>query len=156
MEAARLATDHDIDALGGLFDRAAAEMLPARGGVMFLAREARPNPSAESIALAINAADTSVWVGTIDDFPVGYAIGHTEVVRNGENLGVIEDLFVEDEAREVGVGEALIDALMAWFVERGCAGVDAHALPGDRQTKNFFETSGFSARLLVMHHRLKP
>jgi hypothetical protein len=37
---------------------------------------------------------------------------------------------------------------------RGCSGVDATALPGNRATKNFFEESGFTARLLVMHHRL--
>jgi hypothetical protein len=26
------------------------------------------------------------------------------------------------------------------------------ALPGDREAKNFFEASGFKARLLTMHH----
>ena len=34
------------------------------------------------------------------------------------------------------------------------AGVDATALPGDRLTKNFFESNGFTARLLIMHRRL--
>ena len=32
------------------------------------------------------------------------------------------------------------------------SGVDATALPGHRQAKNFFERAGFTARLLVMHH----
>jgi hypothetical protein len=49
-----------------------------------------------------------------------------------------------------------MDSLLAWASERGCQGVDATALPGDRATKNFFEGSGFTARLLVMHHRVRP
>jgi hypothetical protein len=44
--------------------------------------------------------------------------------------------------------------LIAWCRARGCTGMDAMALPGHRQTKNFFEESGFTARKLVMHHRL--
>ena len=44
--------------------------------------------------------------------------------------------------------------VVAWCRERGCLGIDAAALPGSRATKNFFEESGFSARLLVMHHAL--
>jgi hypothetical protein len=32
-------------------------------------------------------------------------------------------------------------------------GIDAFALPGMRETKNFFEGSGFTARLLVMHRQ---
>ena len=44
--------------------------------------------------------------------------------------------------------------LVAWCEEQGCAGMDAMALPGHRSAKNFFEESGFTARKLVMHHRL--
>ena len=51
--------------------------------------------------------DRAMWVGTIDDFVVGYAAGRIEQLPDGERLGVIEDLFVEPEARSVGVGEAL-------------------------------------------------
>ena len=48
-----------------------------------------------------------------------------------------------------------MDQLLEWFRGRGCNGVDATALPGNRATKNFFEMSGFTARLLVMHHRMR-
>lgn len=154
MEAVRRATVDDLDHLAGLFERAVAEMAPARGGAVFVAREARPAPVIDSFRAALAADDHGVWVGTIDDWPVGYAVAHTEELRDGKTLGVIEDLFVETGAREVGVGEAMIEVMLAWFADHGCAGVDAMALPGDRLTKNFFETAGFSARLLVMHHRL--
>jgi hypothetical protein len=30
---------------------------------------------------------------------------------------------------------------------------DAHVLPGHRLVKNFFESGGFAARSIIMHHR---
>ena len=68
---------------------------------------------------------------------------------------MIDDIFVEDEAREVGVGEAMVNDLIDWCEERKCIGIDAMALPGHRATKNFFEKFGFTARKLVMHQRLR-
>jgi GNAT superfamily N-acetyltransferase len=63
----------------------------------------------------------------------------------------VDDLFVEAEARGVGVGEALLSQVTAWFERRGCAGTDAAVLPGQRSTKALFESSGYKARLIVMH-----
>ena len=59
-------------------------------------------------------------------------------------------------ARDVGVGEELIGEVLRWCEQRDCIGVDALALPGNRATKNFFETFGFTARLLVLHRKLAP
>ena len=154
MEAARPATPNDVPALAELADRALAELAPTRGGAVFVAREGRATPVAETLAADLADPGVCVLVGTIDDHPVGYAVGRSESLRDGSTLGVITDLYVEDGARSVGVGEALMGALLEFFRAAGCAGVDATALPGNRATKNFFEESGFTARLLVMHHRL--
>jgi GNAT superfamily N-acetyltransferase len=108
----------------------------------------------QTLARTLDDPGWTVWVGTVDDQIVGYATGRTETLPGGTDLGVVEELFVEPGARGVGVGEALMGALLAWFVDRGCAGVDTVALPGDRLTKNFFESNGFKARLLVMHRAL--
>src|SRR4051794_1136103 len=125
-----------------------------RGGAGFAAREMRPTPFADSVAADVADDAVCVLAGTIDSTIVGYAVGRTESLRDGSTLGVITDLFVEEGARSVGVGEAMMGELLPWFRARGCSGVDATALPGNRATKNFFEESGFTARLLVMHHRL--
>ncbi len=58
---------------------------------------------------------------------------------------------MEDGARAVGVGESLIECVLAFTAEQRCVGVDALALPGHRAAKNFFEGSGFTARAIVMH-----
>jgi hypothetical protein len=54
------------------------------------------------------------------------------------------------------VGEAMMDQIVAWCEKHGCVGVDAIALPGNRHTKNFFETFGLVARAIVVHRPLGP
>lgn len=155
MISARPAVADDVPRLAELCRRNQAEIgAQERGGAVFVAREARPEPVEASLLSGVQEPDSTVVVGTIDGTPIGYATGRTEALRNGATLGVIDDLYVEEEARSVGVGEAMMDVLLDWFRSQGCAGVDSMALPGARATKNFFEESGFTARLLVMHHRM--
>lgn len=153
-EAARPATVDDLDRLAELAAAAVAEQAADRGGDVWSVREARPVPARESLAADIDDTDRLVLAGTIDDAVVGYAAVHTERVRDGRVLGVITDVYVEPGARAVGVGEELLAAVLAWCRERGCSGIDALALPGNRETKNFFETFGFTARALIVHHQL--
>lgn len=155
MEAARPATDDDLPRLAELCRAAVAEVAAqVRGGALFAARETRPEPVEDSLRRDLADPEACVLVGTVDGEPVGVATVRLERLRDGSSLARIEELYVDAGARGVGVGEAMMAALMAWCQERRCRGIDAQALPGDRATKNFFEGSGFSARLLVMHHRM--
>ncbi|NIR35956.1 MAG: hypothetical protein GWN79_05560 [Actinobacteria bacterium] len=47
-----------------------------------------------------------------------------------------------------------MEAVLDWARTRGCEGIDSLALPGDRHTKNFFETFGLVARALRVHRAL--
>ena len=154
-EGARRADRDDLPRLTELSQAALAQLTAGRGGALLAEHQGRSEPVEQALDRALRDAARSAWVGTIDDDIVGYAMARTERLPGGTSLGVVEALFVESGARDVGVGEALMDALMGWFVERGCAGVDTVALPGDRQSKNFFESSGFKARLIVMHRELR-
>jgi GNAT superfamily N-acetyltransferase len=95
-----------------------------------------------------------VLLGTYDGEIVALAVGRAEVVGES-SLGVIDACYVEPVAREVGVGKAVLDALVGWFTVIGCRAVDATALPGDRETKSFFESNGFKARMITFHRSLK-
>ena len=97
-----------------------------------------------------------VWVGGLDDASVGFAVARLVVLRDRTSLAAIDALYVLPEARGVGLGEALMDEVLAWAVAGGAAAVDAVALPGDRVTKNFFERYGLTARALQVHRRLTP
>ncbi len=156
MEAARPAVREDAEACAGLCRRATEELRQMRGGDLYLQREVRLG--VETLLRPGGLDDLrATWrrhvvVGTIDEAVVGLAVAHVDRVGEAA-LGVVDGCYVEPEARGVGVGRALLDALMAWFATHCCEGVDAGALPGDRRTKNFYEAAGFKARLLTLHHR---
>ncbi|MCE2531031.1 MAG: GNAT family N-acetyltransferase [Acidimicrobiia bacterium] len=96
------------------------------------------------------------WIGDLDGATVGFAAARLTELADGTSLAEIDALYVLPEARGVGLGEALMDEVLAWAADAGAAAVDAVALPGDRVTKNFFERYGMTARALQVHRRLAP
>lgn len=146
MDAARSARAADrerIDELRALFF---TELRAYRGGDLWVRERmsaARPDES-------------GAFVGTLDDVVVGYGIVEVLELRDGGRVGKVTELFVEPEAREVGVGEALVGVLVDWCRDHRCDGIDATALPGHRAAKNFFEEQGFVARSLTMYRGLEP
>jgi GNAT superfamily N-acetyltransferase len=156
VEASRPAGEHDIARIVELADVMRAELSAMKGGAVWLQREAWAEPLDDAYRALVERDDALVVVGTIDDVVLGFGAALVEPLRSGDSLGVITDLFVEEAAREVGIGEEIIDDLVAFCTDRGCIGIDGFALPGHRATKNFFEEHHFTARMLTMHHRLTP
>jgi ribosomal protein S18 acetylase RimI-like enzyme len=154
VESARRAGSADVARLAVLGRQGAAELTPNRGGSIWAAREARPEPLEDAYRSLLQRDDHCVVVGTIDAVVVGFGVGRIEQLRDGRTLGIVDELYVEPEARSIGVGEAVVGELLDFFVAHGCVGADAFALPGNRATKNFFEQQGFVARSLVMHRPL--
>jgi GNAT superfamily N-acetyltransferase len=154
VEPARAAEPSDLPVLVELARALRAEMTSQRGGALWSTREARPEPLDDTLASLLGRDDAQIVVGTIDGTIVGFGTVEIETLRDGARLGVIGDLFVEREARAVGVGESIADLIVAFCAAARCVGIDAFALPGARDAKNFFERSGFTARALVMHHKL--
>jgi GNAT superfamily N-acetyltransferase len=154
-EAARSAGEADLPAVVALADAAAAEKAEEKGGAVWSRREARPAPRAPSLGEAFASPDQEVAVGTIDGAVVGYGVVRLERLRDGGLLGVLDEIYVDPGARAVGVGESLMNHLIDWCTARGCFGVDSLALPGDRETKNFFESFGLVARAIVVHRQLR-
>jgi GNAT superfamily N-acetyltransferase len=152
--AARPATPDDVATIDGLADEAIVEQVDGRGGAIWAVREAVRQPRGEGLAAAIADPEQLVLVGTIDDTVVGYATAEREVLADGSTLGVLTAVFVLPDGRAISVGEVLLDAVIEWCRSHGCVGLDAYALPGNRDTKNFFETFGLTARLIVVHKRL--
>lgn len=154
MPVARRAGPDDLATLAALAAEAIDEKRDQRGGAVWASREARQDPIVDSFAAALASPDHLVLTGEYAGAVVGYAAAHVEALRDGSLLGVIDDLFVLEDGRGVGLGEALMGDVIAWCEGRGCSGVDALALPGDRETKNFFEANGLVARAIVVHRDL--
>lgn len=160
MEGARPARPDDVPDCARLLEEAAQSAATYRGGPLLVADRppgAPPGPGGGLPDEALWSWDANpehvLMAGTLEHVVVGVAAGHVRTV-SGERLGIVDCLYVEPEARGVGVGSALTAALVTSFVQLGCAALDAPALPGDRATKQRFEAAGFSARLLVLHRRL--
>ena len=154
MHAARPATAEDLPALARLAADAVAELTPMRGGDIWSRTVGRRPPYEAGLASAVEDHDAEVVCGTIDGSVVGYAVVRLDRLADGEPIAVVDDLFTEPDARHVGVGEAMMDHVTAWARERKAVGIDALVLPGNRDTKNFFETFGLTARALVVHRSL--
>jgi GNAT superfamily N-acetyltransferase len=153
VEKVRTATIDDVDRLvefTAAFHAATGEQ---RGGAL-----ARPDDDGGHAPAALRAAvaayvsipGRTALVGLLDDWAAGTALCRVDEA-GGDRRGVLDVCFVEPGAREVGLGQLLLEHSIGWFRSQDCAGVDGTALPGDREAKQFYESAGFKARLLVMH-----
>lgn len=132
---------------------AVAELSAVRGGALFLAdRDVSRASDSQPQGAAGHEEPTGLQgVVSIDSVVVGFV--EATLVELGEIGRVcrIEAIYVEPGAREVGAGEALMDLVTDFATAAGAVGIDSPVLPGQREEKNFFEASGFAARLIVMH-----
>ncbi len=143
-EIRRLADDdgHHVAALDSMARAFAAEM---RGGPALM----HTHPAVAHWSTRINDELAPVWVATIDDVVVGFLA----LAIDGD-LARVQQVFVEPAARELSLGEWLLDAALAHATAAGCTAIEALALPGDRETKNLYERAGITARLLVLRRSL--
>ncbi|MFB3110065.1 MAG: N-acetyltransferase family protein [Acidimicrobiia bacterium] len=151
--AARKASPDDIDVLVSLYRSLEEEMVGLHR--MWPLADGLAEPIENSFASALEDPDVVIMIGTIDDTPLGFLLARVEPLLEqaaDEKVGAIRLIFVDHEAREVAVGEEMRDAVMEMLRQRGITKFDAHVLPGHRLAKNFFESGGFSARSIVMHH----
>jgi ribosomal protein S18 acetylase RimI-like enzyme len=144
----RRAVGADVEVLQELECAARAGIDDARGGRPLLdSSPAVGNHWSERIS----DDDTIVLVALIDEVPVGYL----EVVSPlDDEIAQIRQIFVHPGAREIGLGELLVETTAAMCAQRGNRRLDAHALPGDRETKNLFERLGMTARLITVSRAL--
>lgn len=155
-ESARLADNEDVPRFFEIAMEHSKHIVDERGGELML-KEDGPTPPdayANELAEAIASPTSIVVAGSYDGVVFGF--GRMELVDlNGSSrLARIHELIVAESAREVGIGEAMMNLLLQQAESRGCFGVDAIALPGDRETKNFFESFGLKARKLIVHRSL--
>ena len=153
MEEARPARAEELPRLAELAAAAAAEAAAFRGGELLTRRLHREDPHAVGTWLEEYRAggDRLLLAGTLHDSIVGVAALQA---RSEPPVGSFDLLYVEPDARGVGLGAAIVEAGLDWLRSAGCSGVDVVALPGARDTKQFLEGAGLVARLIVMHRTI--
>lgn len=150
---ARPAHPGDVVFLVDLYRKLEAEMTAIHP--MWPRADGLDEPVDDSFLACLGDSGTRIYLGEIDGYPLGFILGLSRTLlvhEAGVRVAAIRMVFVEKEARGVGVGEVMRDALMDQFRSTGHQLFDAHVLPGHRLAKNFFEAGGFAARSIVMHH----
>lgn len=150
---ARRASADDIGALESLYRSLEREMMSLHA--MWPIADGLDEPVSGAFTQALDDPDTVVLIGEIDGYPFGFLMARVERLlaqADGELVGAIRLIYVDQEAREVALGEVMRDLVLEVLRGRGITKFDAHVLPGHRLAKNFFEAGGFAARSIIMHH----
>ncbi len=150
---ARLAAPADMASLVRLYRGLEVEMSALHA--MWSMADGLEEPVESAFQRLMDDPDAIVVVGEVDDYPFGFVVARVEGLlpqAASELVGSIRLVYVEQEAREIALGETMRDYVMGLLRQRGISKFDAHVLPGHRLAKNFFEAGGFSARSIVMHH----
>lgn len=150
--AARRATPSDGAVLVSLYVELEAEQAALRP--LWPETQGLEEPSAASMAGLIGSSAAVVVVGTIDGIPLGFLVATVEGMLDrggGRRIGVVRYIFTTDAARGVGIGQAMFDLAVDELRGREIEIFDAVVSPGHRLAKNFFESQGFRARLIVMN-----
>ena len=155
MEDCRPAQAGDVAQIATLARAMRAELAPLKGGRVFLDREARGEPLEDAYQALLDADDSYLVVGSLDNVVVGFGAVEVEKLRSGATLGVITDLFVDVEARSVGVGRR---SPKRWWrtAPIGDASVLTHAPAGSPSDEELLRGARLHRPALVMHHVLQP
>ncbi len=126
-----------------VLDRVRPKWSEHRGGAAYLETEWAQSPPL--IEFSGQSDDLVGFLGTFDGFAVGVGL-----LRREHHRAVVEVIAVESDFRAVGVGDALMHAMVRQAKQWDVNSIESAALPGDRDTKNFFEAFGLKARLLIV------
>jgi GNAT superfamily N-acetyltransferase len=139
----RPASPRDAAELTALEHEARAMLVGRRGGERWLEDHPPHGPTWDRDA-------TITFVADLDDAVVGYLVLDVDDAA----VARVESVYVTPQAREVGFGDALLEAARSEAVRRGATYLEGEALPGDRDTKNLYERARITARLITVSTRL--
>ena len=154
MESSRLANLNDLSDIFLLAQEARMEAAEKRGGSTLILLDADPSELENQLLKSLSEDKYLVVIGLYAEVPVGYGLVEFKETHEKSLHATIKEIFVSKKARSVGVGEIILSLLLSESTLRKAVGIDSVALPGDRETKNFFETQGMVARAIVVHRSL--
>ena len=125
-------------------------LLDQRGGIAWLAEHV------PLVTLPPQDVVENSFVGEIDGAVIGFLRGTVDLIPARGMVYTVDRVFVVEQARQLGFGDALLAAAMKFAVSTHCVAIEANALPGDRETKNLYERAGIKARNIIVSRPLGP
>jgi GNAT superfamily N-acetyltransferase len=139
--------------LGRTEDAAAAARLWMRSAEEHTAHDRvyETSPDAEKtmrrfLADVANSSYSFLFVAVTDDRTVGFISGE---LRQGspaflpKTWASVDDVFVEPEHRNRGMGRALLQSVRAWAQERNADGISLQVAAANARGRRFYEELGF-------------
>ena len=148
----RNATPDDVDELIRMYRLLEAEQAALRP--LWPLADGLDEPIVDSFHDILVDDESVLLIGTLDDVPLGFLWARPEDLlaqAAGERVGVVRLIFTEEDARGVGIADAMMTSALDRLRGSGLRYFDARVSPGHRLAKNFFESNGFKARLIFMH-----
>lgn len=92
--------------------------------------------------------DTLILIAESDGIPVGYALARIfeedATADNGTGrVGLIDEIFVEDSARGLGLGRRLLEETIIWLKDRKINRIKLHAYSWNAGARKLYERYGF-------------
>lgn len=150
------ASAEDLVVLSEMLRACTAELREERGGELWSLTEgyAELSDIEQHLEARLNGNDRLTLLAAFDGVSAGCALAELRTLRDGRRICHLSDLYIAPEFRGIGVGEAVLEHVMSWALDHVAIAVESTALPGARETKNFFENHGFKARSLLLSRSL--
>jgi [ribosomal protein S18]-alanine N-acetyltransferase len=95
----------------------------------------------------------ALFVAERDGEVVGFAVGK---VVQAVQLGELESVAVAPDARKMGVGKALCEAVIVWCEEQAVASVELEVRSASDGARRLYERFGFVVEGVRTHYYSKP
>jgi len=89
---------------------------------------------------------SNVFIAEVEGKPVGFALCRLKrlpAYMGGVLVGELSDIWVEAEARQMGIGDGLSRLVLAWLREHGAHSVEVQILKDNEASWKLFERLGF-------------
>lgn len=115
--------------------------------------ERAEEPEANDLETVVNAPATTVFVARDD---TGAIVGMTTLATFRLVTGVrawIEDVVVDEDARRLGAGRALVEAAVTLAREVGAEQVDLTSRPTRESARRLYDAMGFEERQTTVYRK---
>ena len=99
-----------------------------------------------------------IYVATINDYVIGYAMCQIRVPSNNMypvKVFHLDDLCVDAKYRRQGIGEALYKKVVEAAKENDCYQITLNAWPGNEAALKFYEKMGLKTRSIFLEQIVK-
>lgn len=153
----REAGDADVEALLPMFGALDDQHSAGRPDI-FCGSSTRPRPR-ESVTGLLASPDAAVLVAELDGRLVGHVIVRMRDVDRAllvpRRFGEIDALFVVEQARRHGVGQALMQAAEEWVRQQGGTAIELVAWEFNEAAIRFYQARGYGTDFRRLRRNLE-